>query len=323
MISNKTLNNKKMFTPGPSCLSKENLMIKPCFGRGDNEYESIYKKVENILSKMTGEKEIISLQGSASLALEIAAYNFLKGKILVIVSGYYSKRLYTIIKNTMKYFNNIVEIRKTSIDKIKNLKNKKFDWVVGCPVETARAYLIEIKEFKNIAKMFHAKLMIDATGSIGLEKNHELADLMAFNSCKGLFGLTGAAFIAYSKKLKTNKSNMFYLKIKTHQQKMITGPYHVIQSLLPILEKYDRYRYSVIVNKKIAMERFKKHLIYQKEHQPLLCTAINKKIVAKSKNVVLYHPREKSKANSVFCHLGEYYLGYKAKGKILNYLKIL
>jgi hypothetical protein len=71
------------------------------------------------------------------------------------------------------------------------------------------------------------------------------------------------------------------------------------------------------------MKKFKKYLIYQKENQPLLCTAINKKIIRKSKNVILYYPREKSQANSVFCHLGEYYLGYKAKGKILNYLKIL
>jgi galactokinase len=37
-------------------------------------------------------------------------------------------------------------------------------------------------------------LYVDATGSIGLEDNHQLADVMAFSSCKGLFGLTGAGF---------------------------------------------------------------------------------------------------------------------------------
>ena len=34
--------------------------------------------------------------------------------------------------------------------------------------------------------------MLDATGSIGLERYHELADVISFSSCKGLFGLTGA-----------------------------------------------------------------------------------------------------------------------------------
>ena len=35
-----------------------------------------------------------------------------------------------------------------------------------------------------------AQNYFDATASIGLEENHDLADLLAFSSCKGLFGLT-------------------------------------------------------------------------------------------------------------------------------------
>ena len=41
-----------------------------------------------------------------------------------------------------------------------------------------------------------AQLMLDATASIGLGDNHELADVISFSSCKGLFGLTGGTFIA-------------------------------------------------------------------------------------------------------------------------------
>ena len=40
--------------------------------------------------------------------------------------------------------------------------------------------------------------MLDATASIGLETNHNYADVIGYSSCKGLFGLTGAAFIAYN-----------------------------------------------------------------------------------------------------------------------------
>ena len=35
--------------------------------------------------------------------------------------------------------------------------------------------------------------MLDATASIGLESGHEQAEILAYSSCKGLFGLTGAA----------------------------------------------------------------------------------------------------------------------------------
>ncbi len=52
---------------------------------------------------------------------------------------------------------------------------------------------------KNKANKCGAKLYVDATGSIGLEERHELADVMAFSSCKGLLGLTGACFVAYKK----------------------------------------------------------------------------------------------------------------------------
>ena len=40
-------------------------------------------------------------QGSASLAIEIAIANFCKGRILVIETGYYSKRILNIIKNKL------------------------------------------------------------------------------------------------------------------------------------------------------------------------------------------------------------------------------
>ena len=53
------------------------------------------------------------------------------------------------------------------------------------------------KELKEGRKL-KAKLLLDATGSIGLEPDHNLADTIAFSSCKGLFGLTGASFICFN-----------------------------------------------------------------------------------------------------------------------------
>ena len=79
-------NKKKIiFTAGPASLLKENLtQLNPCFGRGDNEY---LKKEEFVLKKilkLSGQSHIARMQGSASLALEIMASNFLYGKVLII-----------------------------------------------------------------------------------------------------------------------------------------------------------------------------------------------------------------------------------------------
>ena len=76
--------------------------------------------------------------------------------------------------------------------------------------------------------------MLDATGSIGLEKGHNLSDISTFSSCKGLFGLTGASFIAYNDEPKNNVKS-FYMDINTHINKKLTGPYHTIGSLYYVL----------------------------------------------------------------------------------------
>ena len=71
----------------------------------------------------------------------------------------------------------------------------------------------------------------------------------------------------------------------------MTGPIHTIQSLEQILKKYNQFKKSVINNKKRMLLKFKKYLVYSKKNQPLLCTFVNKKIVSKNKNVILYKPR--------------------------------
>ena len=40
-------------------------------------------------------------------------------------------------------------------------------------------------------------LYVNATTFVGLKDHHDLANVMAFSSCKALFGIRGAAFVAY------------------------------------------------------------------------------------------------------------------------------
>ena len=88
--------------------------------------------------------------------------------------------------------------------------------------------------------------MLDATASIGLEPNHDLADVIGYSSCKGLFGLTGASFVSYKSKPK-NKVKSFYMDINTHINKKITGPYLSIGSLYYVMKIYkifEGFRYQ-------------------------------------------------------------------------------
>ena len=214
-------NNKILFTPGPSSLSYENLTgIKPCFGRGDDEYIKLENKVLKKIKKLSGHNYIARLQGSASLALEIMIYNFIYGHVLIIDTGVYSERLKQMAifaKSKFKYIKKVDYLKHKSLDTLK----KNYDWIIACPVETSTGFKIPIENLNKFKKKFKSKLALDATASIGLEKNHHLSDVAAFSSCKGLFGLTGAAFITYNSSAQ-NEINSFYLKLQNHINKKMT-----------------------------------------------------------------------------------------------------
>lgn len=311
-------NKKQIFTAGPASLLKENLSsIKPCFGRGDQEYLTTENFVLNKILKISGQKKIARIQGSGSLAIEIAALNFLYGKVLIIDTGYYSDRLNLITNQAKKNYKKIKKI-KTIGWKYLNEISEKFDWIFACPTETSCGLKIPIENLYSLKKKTKSKLMLDATASIGLEKGHQLADVITFSSCKGLFGLTGACFISFKGNIE-NEINSFYLNLSNHLEKKMTGPYHTIYSLYEVLKNYNDYRYSVYINKQRFLKKMKDSLSLPLANQPLLCTHVKKKIFSKEKSVILYQPRNNLEG-SVVCHLGEAHLKKLAKGKILDKL---
>lgn len=313
------LNEKKpLFTPGPASLCGDNLSgIKPFFGRGDCDYDTIEERVLAQIRRISGQEKLIRFQGSASLDLEIISANFLYGQVLVVVDGYYGERLKQ-MADTYRRNGRIIEITViTSDDFDKTFGN--YDWVFCAYTETSNGTRIDLKEAKRMCKRLSARLAVDATASIGLEVDHDLADVLAFSSCKGLFGLTGAGFVG-SKDLPGHLSESFYLSYETHMNKKMTGPYHTIGSLDGILARHDYYAESVRINKARCMKDFDKYLVHAEEKQPLLCTALSSTVTATGSQV-LYTPRTCLVA-SVVCHLGEVHLGSNAKGQVLEGLRI-
>jgi len=288
-------NQKLMLTPGPAVVLYENFKyLKPLFGRGDNEYEKISKSVTNWIKKLSGQDEVISMQGSATFALELATHSFILGNILLISTGYYSDRL----EKLLPIGCSITICKYEDLESIKG----NFDWIMCAYTETSIAFKVNLQNVKDKANRIGAKLFVDATGSIGLEENHQLADAMAFSSCKGLFGLTGASFVAYKSNLIPKKLDTFYFNLDTQKNKMITGPYHAIASLYGIMENHDIFKQRVKNSKNAILEKY--HKIVRNDNQPLLCTYLEGEVVAKDDNIVLYSPRSKL-TGSVICHFGE------------------
>ena len=317
IIENKN-KNKIIFTAGPASLLKENIFpLNPCFGRGDKEYSVKEKFVLKKILNISGQRKIVRMQGSASLAIEIMSLNFLFGKVLIVKTGYYSDRIHYLTNSAKKLNKKIKNIETVPWSNLEDV-TKKYDWIFACSTETSCGLKLPIENLHKLKLKTNAKLMLDATGSIGLEKNHDLADAMAFSSCKGLFGLTGASFICY-KKEPQNKINSFYLNIENHLNKKMTGPYHTIYSLYNVLKKHSEFRASVQINKKIFLKKMENQLTMPNKNQPLLCTHVKSVIRAKNKKVILYEPRNDI-GGSVVCHIGEVHLGKNAKGKILDYI---
>jgi len=318
-IDNKNL-KKRLFTPGPASLLYENITsIEPCFGRGDYQYQKIEDNVLNRLKKFTNHRNIARMQGSASFALEVMINNFIYGKVLIIKTGIYSDRLLSMSTASKVNFKKIKKIDYIDYKNIFEI-SKSYDWVMGCPVETSVGLKIPISKLNKLKKRCKAKLALDATASIGLEKDHDFADVLGYSSCKGLFGLTGGAFVAFNS-LPNNKINQFNLNIYNHLEKKMTGPYHAICSLNDVLKSYSDFKYAVVANKKFFLKKMQNYLSYSISEQPNLCTLINKKIIKKDKKTILYQSRADI-SGSVVCHLGEVHLKRRAKGKIINSIKV-
>ncbi|MEK9571720.1 MAG: hypothetical protein VW124_22065 [Paracoccaceae bacterium] len=313
-------NSKKLFTAGPSSLLVENLTgLMPCFGRGDEEYLAAEGDVLQRLMKMTGHGKIARMQGSGSLALEIMARNFLYGRVLIISTGFYSDRLALLAETSAVNGGSVTHVTKLNWQEIDTFRGS-YDWVWACPTETSVGLRLPISTLADFAKNSGARLMLDATASVGLEGDHHLADVVSYSSCKGLFGLTGACFVAFNED-PTVSVDSFYLDINNHLQKKMTGPYHAIASLTDVLPIHDQIRESVITNKNAFVTKMAKFLTVNEEFQPLLCTHVNCNIAAVDKSAVLYSARNDI-GGSIVCHIGEAHLGRNAEAQIQEVIEI-
>ncbi|MFK5878551.1 MAG: adenylyltransferase/cytidyltransferase family protein [Flavobacteriaceae bacterium] len=317
--------NKVMFTPGPSNMSYLNMFdLRSVFGRGDTEYIHIEKTVLQNILNLTGHDKIVRFQGGGTTAIDVATSNIVLGKILIIDAGYYSRRIKQILINKSN------SLPSTSFKIIKYdeigaelLISDTYDWIATAYAETADAFLSDINLLKRLAEFKKAKLYLDATASINLEPNHNLADACSFSSCKGLGGLTGAAFITFKEAAYQPEKRgdvPYTLNIDTHLDKLYTGPYHAICSLYSISKSFDRITKNVKQSKLLFLEKYKDRIIRPAEEQPIISTIFRTKSISTTKNAVLYQPRVAPPETAIICHFGDMFTSEDKIGQIYDTL---
>ena len=166
-------------------------------------------------------------------------------------------------------------------------------------VETSECKIFDIKKIYNLKKKIKAKILLDATASIGLEKYHSLSDVIFFSSCKGLLGPTGLGFIGFNKNIKISKKTNFFTNINTHMNSMYTLGYNCISALNKISTKHAFYLKKIKFARKILL----KDSLNKKN--PIIGLDIKYKVKNKKKfkNVIFYKPRD-NKANQLIFFLG-------------------
>ena len=296
--------SKRLFTAGPSSLTEESLeYIQPCFGRGDSTYSSIESKVLNLIREFTCHDNIVRLQGSATLALEVGLSNFCYGDIVVLSTGYYSERLFNILSLLKTHSSKITSLTKIDYNDFLSFSGR-CDWLVSVNTETSIGFKVDVPNIRQHCDKLQSRLFLDSTASIGLETDDSYSDVSCFSSCKGLFGLTGSSFLTYSSNLDISEPNYsHYLRLSTHINKGVTGPYHTILSLYGTLLNYDALSSRVKRFRDIFVDIFSEYLLYPDVNQPVLCTALSVPIHYNDPSSIIYTPRS-DKVPTVVCHIG-------------------
>jgi len=305
-------NIKVTFCPGPGAIINDWFVAqKEFFGRGDKEYQYIKAQTLSWIKRISGQDEIIPISGSATTAAMVALNTFLTNKILIIKTGYYSDRWFNYLKKNKK-FKSLKYVNYDDFFKIR-LK-ERFDWIVFVYVETASCTKYDIKKVFEKKNQLKSRLLVDATASIGLEKNHNLADAIFFSSCKGLFGPTGLGFIGYKKKNKLIKSNDFWFDYETHKKSLYTLGYNCMASLYALSKNHGKYK-----KKLIFANQFMQPYSLLNKNNALIGIALKNKLKRKKikKNTIIYIPRRNPGYDVIF-FLGIIKLNYIQIKKVLT-----
>ena len=283
-----SLNHQLVIAPGPAGLSEHSLAgIKPGYYDANPETRQVIDSVTSWLRQMSDHSEIEIFPCTVATVRQLAMDRYVSGRVLVDDSGDVSRQLFAQYQH-QPHVELVTESDLPGID-------GAADWLVAAYVDEAVADKQDLDFLRAQADRLGARLYLDATFSIGLEDDHHLADLLTFDSCHGLFGLMGAAFISHQN-----------LPIVGPQVTIDeTPPLHALQSLHGLIPHHPVIVERVKRSKQRCVSDWAQYLPpTPASRQPLLCTYFDGQAMALDDSVMLYRP-ENHRSGSVIYHLGE------------------
>ena len=282
------LNQELAVAPGPAGLCEQSLAgIKPGYYEQNPDFSQTSDTVLQWLRQMSGLADIEVFASTVASIRKVAMDRYVSGRVLVIDSGSVSHQLVDLAQG------------RTNVSLVSEAElattHESADWLIASYVDEEKADKQNVKLLRAQADRLGARLYLDATFSMGLEDHHQLADLLTFDSCHGLFGLMGAAFIS-GNRLPAVNSNISVDE---------TPPVHALQSLHGLIPHHAQIVERVRQSKAGCMNLWAQYLPAKPQNrQPLLCTYFEGKVTALDDSVTLYQPGNQL-AGSVIYHLGE------------------
>ena len=241
-----------LFTPGP-CMTSESVRQAGAAADVNHRqpvYDEIVSEIRQQLTDLADGMEPFLIGGSGSAGMEAMLTSCVdQGPVLVLVNGYYSKRLVDILDvhripyellafDWLKPWDlNLVESR---------LASRRFEAVVGVHHETTTGRLNPVDLLAQVAARYGARVLVDAISSLGadpLDFSGVHAVCSSTNKC--LHGLPGISFVmvepSFSKALSTFPKRTFYLSLPMYKgpRPPLTPPVATMASFRQALHEFS------------------------------------------------------------------------------------
>lgn len=254
--------NFVLFNPGPVNLAPEikARLLEVEYCHRQPEFTEIYDRTRHRLFDSfrysAAEFGLGLLHGSGTLAVDAALSTFVRGRVLVVDNGLYSRRIATSLKliggTTVSSMDIDIGGRLTPSDLEEMAERRRPDWIAVVHHETTTGILNPLGSVAAIARGVGARLFVDAVSSIGAHDLAGLGDVVCFNSNKCLEALPGIAGVFWNRELPVHPT-VRALDVQAHSSGMPSTP-HVqafvaLDIALDLFSQEDRpARYARLAN---------------------------------------------------------------------------
>ena len=138
------------------------------------------------------------LGGSGGLAVEAALRSYVRGKVLVIVNGYYGQRMRDVLVTLEDVEVNAVYHdwdKPLDLNFVRGQLRHQPEWLVFVHHETTTGLVNPLEQLVGLAGQTGAATFVDAVSSVGSMPIDGNADVVCFNSNKGLESVPGVGVV--------------------------------------------------------------------------------------------------------------------------------